>query len=227
MVDQVNSSGAVVGDGATDGSPPPAPATFSEAEVTARIAAATSTTQSQLAISLRELETSNSRTQELDAENTRLTARNTTLQKTTTFADDADAFSSWMAGEEQRIKEVKAGLGTRAMEVTRAEMANTYAVPKALLLGATTETDMFRIALEYSRDNPAVSAAAATPSVVASVMPDPAAVAPPVTPTPAIDRGGAGNVGGGQPAKGTEKIGLGLRDDPAWAAFWNRYPDAS
>lgn len=197
---------------------------FTEEEVQARISAATSTTQKQLNLEKSRADTAARQAEELQQNVDRLTSRVQVLTKASEFAGDAEVFADWKEAEEARVLQTQRELGRRAMDVTRSELALAHGVPKEVLMGATSEAEMYRLTLEYHQANPSTSTIAETPHESSPATTEPSvAEAPP--PTPQIDRGGAGNVGGAPPAKGKEGILAGLRENAEWASFLDKLPE--
>lgn len=228
------------GSGAAAPATEPPKVTFTEAEVQARVSAATSTVQKALTAAEQRAGLFEKRA--VVAEETKVTSDRAltssqrevaVLKKAESLGEDPIAWSQWMAGEEARLETARSDVGRAQLHAEATRLANQTGMPEATLLTARTGAEMYQMALDFSIANPPqppapdAPAAANPPAAdVAAPAPDKPAV-PADAPTSQPDRGGAGNAGASPSEKhGTALIAEGLRENPAFKAFFDQYPDA-
>lgn len=201
------------GEGQTDGASEEGnqePETYTKEDIDRiaeeRVKAATSTTHKQLDLTKKELEALRAERDDLETKFSSLNSEVETYKKASSF-DDTESFAKWQAERRQEIEQAQKELGRKAMDITRAELAAQYNVPRDLLSSARTEAEMYRRVLEFTKEAPSDS-----PNDT-----------PPPPPQPKPNVGGAGNPTPRTDAKGVAKIGQGLSEDPAWNAFFDSF----
>ncbi len=204
--------------------------TFTEEQVQQRVTAATTTLQKSLDLSNKARDEAIKGKDDFERQLTQANSTIGTLKKAGEFAEDAEAFADYKTKEEAKLDVVRHEHNKRAFDLTTAEVAGEYGVPKEALLGASTVDEVLRRAMEHMHANPPTVADPADPSSPAdpgAATPVPAGdPAPPAAETPQVDRGGAGNAGVGTPKQsGIEKIEEAIWEQPGWDTFRESLPD--
>lgn len=226
MVTQANGSQA------TEEQPKPEK-TFTEAEVQARISAATAKVQSQLAAAAKKAETADAKATEVEAKFTRANTELETLREAEGIADDAKALAKWKSEQQGQVGADRAAVKAERQkfnEDARAFLSERLLHQHPSLthvdlehLETTKDFEIFSNALEAAAKvaPPATNAEGTPPAPDGTTAPAPEQ-------KPNYDRGGGAGraTGGDAPSNASlgEKVGAQLANDPAWRAHFESYP---